>query len=132
MRTRRARALLETEFAEADVTAPSARVAKARLAVIDAEASDEERAQIEQADSPPLEKADAPPLPPPSQPPDSAPAVVLPVPLNVPTIYHALDNDDDKDEQDKVDVGKRLCHFMEKCDIHAMDFLHDALEAEEQ
>jgi len=81
-RTRRARAALEAERAAAEYAAAKMRVAKAELEVIDAEESEEERERIETE-----QDVGTPRL---STPPDAAPAVVLPMPLNQPTVYHHI------------------------------------------
>ena len=94
-RARRARAQLEAERARAEYAAARIKVAEAELAVIEAEESEEERAKIEESEVP------TPRMPEPSP---VAPAVVLPVPLNMPTIYHHIGdppgNDEAKQEDD--------------------------------
>ena len=129
-KTRRARALLEAEQAEAEVAAARVRVAKAKVALAEAEESDEERERIERQDTPILR---------PMSPPGLAPAIVLPTPLNMPTIYHTIGKEEEEDvkgqqadEQNKVDLGKGLGHFMEEKDSDGMDFFQDALDAKEE
>ena len=113
-RIRRARAALEIERAQAEHAAAKVRIAKAELEIIEAEESLDddlvpdddgpETPELPMNEEKPEPKdeteeshgSDTPRLPEPS-----APAVVIPTPMNRPTIYHDIGDDDNADGHDK-------------------------------
>lgn len=111
-KARRARALLEVERAAMELAAAKMRVAKAELHVIETEESENDGGDLGGLSSVPgtpkkevksedIPEDDTPPLP---EPEAAAPSVVIPTPLNQPTMYFEIgDPVEEKPEHDHAE-----------------------------